>query len=222
MDNIITFKQFLEEGRNDPAIFKAVFLAGGPGSGKSFIVGKTGLKALGYKVVNSDDMFELKLSKAGLKPTPEDIGSDKGQALRKLAKITTNKKLDLHVQERLGLVIDGTGKDLDKIKKQAGQLKAIGYDVALILVNTDVNTALARNAKRERTLPDDIVTGNWKQVQNNIGAFQQLFGKNFLVVDNSDDNDVEKEVNRAYKSIVKFTKAPVKNHIAKKWMNNNG
>ena len=43
---------YIEEGVNDPAIFKAVFLAGGPGSGKSFIVGQTALTALGFKVIN--------------------------------------------------------------------------------------------------------------------------------------------------------------------------
>ena len=42
------FKTFVDEGPNDPAIFKAIFLAGGPGSGKSFIVGKTALPALGF------------------------------------------------------------------------------------------------------------------------------------------------------------------------------
>ena len=60
---MLTFQQFVE-GVNDPAIFKAIFLAGGPGSGKSFIVGKTGLTSMGYKVVNSDDAFEASLKKA--------------------------------------------------------------------------------------------------------------------------------------------------------------
>ena len=31
----------IDEGVNDPAIFKAIFLAGGPGTGKTFIVGQT-------------------------------------------------------------------------------------------------------------------------------------------------------------------------------------
>ena len=61
-----SFKTFLDEGVNDPAIFKAIFLAGGPGSGKSFIVGKTGLTSMGYKVVNSDDAFEAAMKKAGM------------------------------------------------------------------------------------------------------------------------------------------------------------
>lgn len=65
----------LEEGVNDPAIFKVVFLAGGPGSGKSFIVGKTGLSALGFRIVNSDDIYEFKLKKVGMDTTPENIYS---------------------------------------------------------------------------------------------------------------------------------------------------
>ena len=55
------FKSFIAEGVNDPAIFKAVFLAGGPGSGKSFVVGKTALKALGFRLINSDEAFENEL-----------------------------------------------------------------------------------------------------------------------------------------------------------------
>ena len=59
-----TFKQLilnLDEGVNDPAIFKAVFMAGGPGSGKSFIAGKTGLTSMGLRLINSDDVFEAQL-----------------------------------------------------------------------------------------------------------------------------------------------------------------
>ena len=51
-----TFQQ-LREGIYDPNIFKAVFLAGGPGSGKSFVVGKT-LGGLGLTIINSDEPFE--------------------------------------------------------------------------------------------------------------------------------------------------------------------
>jgi len=100
----------LEEGVNDPAIFKAVFLAGGPGSGKSFMVGQTGLNSLGFKVVNSDQQFEIALKKAGMSQSPEDIFSTKGQSLRDRAKFLTAKRQDQYLAGRLGLVIDGTGR----------------------------------------------------------------------------------------------------------------
>lgn len=213
-----TFSE-LSEGVNDPAIFKAIFLAGGPGSGKSFIVGKTGLTSMGYKVVNSDDAFEAAMKKAGMKMTPDNIFSVQGQEIRGKAKSLTGKKQQRYIEGRLGLVIDGTGKDVEKIKKQAQKLKDIGYDVAMIFVNTDMETALDRNRQRERSLPDDEVAKYWKKVQDNVGAFQALFGKkNFLVVDNSTGKDYQKETLKAYRDAVKFTKSPVENPKAKKWI----
>ena len=209
----------VEEGVNDPAIFKAVFLAGGPGSGKSFIVGKTGLRALGFKVVNSDDAFEKAMTKAGLETTPDNIFSVKGQELRGAAKALTGVKQNMWLKGRLGLVIDGTGKDTDKLKKQAATLKKLGYDVAMIFVNTDLATAQARNLQRKRTLPADEVEKYWTTVQKNIGAFQTYFGKQkFTVVDNSEGKDYVQETLRAYKEITKFTKNPPENSNAKKWI----
>ena len=58
---MITFTD-LQEGVYDPNIFKAFFIAGGPGSGKSFVVRKT-TGGLGMKIVNSDDIFEKLLDK---------------------------------------------------------------------------------------------------------------------------------------------------------------
>ena len=213
-----TFKTFLNEGVNDPAIFKAVFLAGGPGSGKSFIVGKTGLTSMGYRVSNSDDAFEAGLKKAGLEMSPENIFSIKGQELRGKATAITKTRLEMYIKGRLGLVVDGTGKNLEKMKTQAKDLKKIGY-VAMIFVNTDLETAMARNRARARKLPDDMVKEYWQEIQNNIGAFQTLFGKkNFLVVDNSDGKDWTAETLRAYKDVTRFTEAPIDNAKSKKWI----
>ena len=51
--DIVSFDRFLNEGVYDPHIFKAFFLAGGPGSGKSFI-SRTLFTGTGMKMVNSD------------------------------------------------------------------------------------------------------------------------------------------------------------------------
>ena len=128
------FKDYIEEGPNDPAIFKAIFLAGGPGSGKSFMVKETGLKALGFKVVNSDIPFEKAMEKAMMKMDADSIFSAAGQAARQSAKKLTGALMDGYLTGRLGLVIDGTGKNFDKIKTQASELKKLGYDVSMIFV----------------------------------------------------------------------------------------
>ena len=114
-----TFQQLLE-GIYDPNIFKAVFLAGGPGSGKSFVVGKT-LAGLGLKVINSDEPFERYHTKAGLSlkmPDEEQIPRD---VERKKAKRVTGARKGHAIDVRLVKVIADTGKDYDKISSQASK-----------------------------------------------------------------------------------------------------
>jgi predicted kinase len=215
---MLRFKQFINEGVNDPAIFKAVFLAGGPGSGKSFIVGKTALSALGFKLINSDDAFEIALRKVGLKPTPQDIYSPLGQSVRERAKALTKTKLQLAINGRLGLVIDGTGKDYDKITTQANMLRGLGYEVAMIFVNTDMNTALKRNRMRERSLPDNEVEKMWSGVQKNLGKFQNFFRQRMFIVDNSEGSNYEGAVLSTYRKIAQWAKAKPESSAARDWI----
>jgi dephospho-CoA kinase len=215
---MLNFQDYLNEGVNDPSIFKAIFLAGGPGSGKSFVVGKTALQPLGFKLINSDPAFEAGLKKVGLTTSPEDIASAQGQLARLRAKELTNKQMELALNGRLGLIIDGTGKDFDKIKSQVDDLRALGYAVYMIFVNTDLETAMERNAKRSRSLPDEMVNLMWKGVQKNIGKFQNLFRNRFIVVDNSTGSNVERAIMNAYKTVASWAKSPPENSIAQRWM----
>ena len=215
-----SFKDFvpLEEGVNDPAIFKAVFLAGGPGSGKSFVVGKSALTSFGLKLVNSDNAFEQALKKAGMEKTPENIFSTKGQSLRDRATFITKKKQQGYLNGRLGLVIDGTGKDFEKIRTQKIELEKLGYETAMILVNTDLDTAVSRDKKRERTLGKAKVEPMWRSVQNNIGKFQNLFGNQFIVVDNTEGANYEGGIMSAYRKIGQWTRQTPNNHVAQRWI----
>lgn len=213
-----SFKTFVDEGPNDPAIFKAIFLAGGPGSGKSFIVGRTALPAHGFKVVNSDDAFEIAMTKAKLTMDADTIFSTQGQEIRDKAKKLTDARMAGYLRGRLGLVIDGTGKNVAKIQGQIKELRTLGYDVGMIYVNTDLDTAIKRNDARPRSLPVQQVTTLWKEVQKNIGSFNSMFGSSFKVIDNSQDADIDKGIMDGYKWAAKFAKANIKNPKAKKWI----
>jgi len=208
----------LEEGVNDPGIFKAVFLAGGPGSGKSFIVGKTALTSLGLKLVNSDDAFEALLRKANIEATPENIFSDKGQTIRGRAKSLTGIRQKGYLDGRLGLVIDGTGKDFAKIQKQVVELRKLGYECAMVFVNTDLETAQNRNAARARTLPKNVVGSMWNDVQKNIGKFQNLFGRYMFIVDNSDGANWQGATMSVYRRISQWVREPAQSPAAKRWL----
>ena len=206
----------LQEGVYDPNIFKAIFLAGGPGSGKSYVVRRT-TGGLGMKIVNSDDIYEKMLNDAGLDTTPEDIFSDKGQEIRGKAKAVTKRMQGNFLEGRLGLIIDGTGKDYDKIAKQVAGLQKIGYETYMIFVNTSLDTAQERNKMRKRTLPEKQVEEMWNGVQQNIGKFQRLFGSaNMVIVDNN--NAGEDVFEKVWKRIAMLVRKKVTNHIAKRWI----
>jgi len=214
------FDQSLEEGIHDPNIFKAVFLAGGPGSGKSYVY-KQIIAGNGLKVVNPDQAYEFLMRKAGLELTPTDIGSDRGQEIRSRAKELSDKQEELYKAGRLGLVIDGTAKDADKIAKIKTRLDALGYDTMMVFVNTDLETNLAQNRKRERKLPDDMVKQYWNAVQKNMGRLQGMFGKNnFIIIDNSfDQRDRSAEqLATVEKTVDQFLSDPPAKPLALRWL----
>ena len=220
-----TFQQ-IQEGVYDPNIFKAVFLAGGPGSGKSFVV-RTTTGGLGLKIVNSDDIYERDLEKAGLDAgNPDDIFSDEGQAIRVRSKEKTGARKSLWVDGRLGIIIDGTGKDVAKITGQKNKLEQIGYDCYMIFVNTSLDIAQERNMQRKRKLQPKAVEAMWNAVQRNIGGFQRVFGtRNFIIVDNNEnisDGDLFAECTKRIRGLVKGkptkpqAKAWIANELKKK------
>ena len=215
---MITYEQFINEGVYDLNIFKAVFMAGGPGSGKTHIADRTA-GGLGLKVINQDDPFEIYLKKEGLSLKMPDSETAERDPLRAKAKRVTVKKQALAVEGRLGLLIDGTGHEYDKVAKRAAELNQIGYETSMIFVNTSLEVSLARNQKRTRSVQPSLVKKSWKDVQANMGKYQSFFGPaNFFIVDN---NGVEQDMLEiSTKHIRRALSKSVKNTIAQDWIAN--
>lgn len=230
----------LVEGVYDPGILKAVFLAGGPGSGKSATVNTLfdlapptkNLSPSGLKVVNSDPAFEILLKKAGYDlnlakmddKTFDKVTSDDPNSIRSRAKKIMLKQFELFKDSRLGVIIDGTGDNYDKISKQKKELEKLGYDCYMVFVNTTLDVAQQRNASRERKLKRSLVKNIWTDVQKNLGAFQNTFGKNFVIIDNSEDTRSKTKPGRldlvphVLKATARFISKPIRNPIGKKWI----
>ena len=212
--------QELQEGLYDPNIFKAFFLAGGPGSGKTFVT-RSAFGGTGLKSINSDSAFERALKKNGLSLKMPEDEAEARDILRARAKGMTDTQLDMSLKGRLGLVIDGTGRDYDKIKNQKAILDQLGYDCYMIFVNTSLDVALERNKKRERSVPEYITRKSWEAVQSNIGRFQNLFGiRNMVIVDNSkDDKELTTVVmNKVGKAVRSLLSNKIMSYTAKRWM----
>lgn len=217
-----TFEQirYLQEGLYDPNIFKAFFLAGGPGSGKTFVT-RSAFAGFGLRMINSDNAFEAALKRNNLSLKMPEDEAEARDIVRARAKGTTGTMLDLSIKGRLGLIIDGTGRDYDKINQQVSNLKALGYDCYMIFVNTSLDVALERNAQRERSVPEYITRKSWQGVQSNIGKFQNLFGmSNMIIVDNnqSDRELTTQTMNKCSKVVRRLLTNKVKSYTAKRWM----
>ena len=230
-------EQLMIEGVDDPGILKCVFMAGGPGSGKSYTakevfgVGKeltASFSHSGLKIVNSDGAFEKGLKDNGIsakdlgkieKEDPElwdkIAGENNPNSIREKAKKLTKQQQAFYEAGRLGMIIDGTGDDFVKLKGKVKHAQELGYDCYMVFVNTSLEVALERNRKRDRTLSDELVSQIWKDCQNNLGKFQSLFGGNMVIVDNTVYKPVSKSVQKAIDS---FIRKPIYNQIGKKWI----
>jgi predicted kinase len=212
--------QELQEGLYDPNIFKAFFLAGGPGSGKTFVTNNA-FGGTGLRTINSDNAFENALKKNNLSLKMPEDEAEARDIVRARAKAMTGNQMDLSIKGRLGMVIDGTGRDYDKINQQVSELKQLGYDCYMVFVNTSLDVALERNSKRERSVPEYVTINSWKAVQSNIGKFQNLFGmSSMVIIDNSkDDKELTTIVmNKVGKSVRRLLSNTIKSYTAKRWM----
>tara|TARA_E500000331_G_C17219492_1_gene697395 strand:+ start:66 stop:887 length:822 start_codon:yes stop_codon:yes gene_type:complete len=228
-------EQMIIEGVDDPGILKCVFMAGGPGSGKSFtameIFGinkklQSSFSSFGLKSVNSDSAFEAGLKKHGINPKDLakiekedaelwDLITKTPGGIRDKAKQLTQKQKAFYEAGRLGMIIDGTGHKYGKIHKLKKHAESLGYDCYMVFVNTSLEVAQERNKQRERILPDALLQKSWKDVQNNLGKFQNLFGGNFRIVDNTVYKPITQQVQKA---VNKFITKPVYNKIGVKWI----
>ena len=213
-------QEAINEGVYDKNIFKCFFLAGGPGSGKSWVSART-LMGQGMKVINSDDGFERYAKQAGLDLKQmgsfTDAQTKQKDALRSRSKRGTMYMHQHAIDGRLGLIMDSTARDTARIESEASSMRYLGYDTYMVFVNTTLEVALKRNEMRPRSVPEPIVINSHKQIQNNIPKLKAIFGsKNFVEVDNS---KVAEDVNvKVYKQIQKLVRSKPTSPQAKAWI----
>lgn len=228
----VSFTEILSEGVHDQGIFKVVFLAGGPGSGKDYVLSNT-LEGQGLVEIGSDKALEFLMDKKGLDKTMPASEKDKRDIVRSRAKSITELKQRLALIGRNGLIINGTGEDYEKISRIKEKLEELGYESAMILVNTDDEISKQRNIERGqrggRTVPENIRKEKWENVQNSRPEFAKLFGQNYMEFDNSQDlrqgspevvKAKKEELLQLYNNIQQFVGQPPASEKSKAWVAN--
>ena len=219
-----SFKIF--EGRNDPSIFHAVFMCGSPGAGKSHVAEQLALPGqLGYKSINSDHEFQKYMKDAFLDLVLNVDQQFQRDVVRNVAKRHSQAKKRHAEIGRLGLVIDGTARNVGKIKSQKKELEAKGYECAMVYVSTQLEYAIVsddiRGATGGRSLGPEMITSMHKDVVKNINVYKRMFGKLFFEVDNSVWEKTPTQTRKLYNTISRWSKTMPKNKIAQQWMKDN-
>ena len=224
------FEELLTEGVNDKSIFKAVFLAGGPGSGKDYVLDNT-LAGHGLTEINSDKALEFLMDKEGLDKQMPENEKEARDFVRNRAKNITELKQRLALTGRNGLIINGTGDDHEKVKRIKTALENLGYDTSMIMVNTNDDVSAQRNIERGqrggRTVPENIRRQKWEAVQNARPELAKLFADRYSEYDNSEDlRTAAPEVVKAkkdemlelYKGVKEFISQPPASPAAEEWI----
>ena len=225
-------KNPLTEAVKNKHAFKAIFLAGGPGSGKSTVINalfgippknkiQSGLTQAGLKIVNSDSAYEYLKSKHSIPPSENDMSDEErskaGKLMAKSVKIA-KKQLSNYLDGKLGIIIDGTGASSNALGKKKKRIEDLGYDCYMIFVSTSLETAMERNQKRkERTLLDKVVERSWQAVMDNLKTYKSMFSGNFSEV-STEGEAGNKLPSGVTASVNKFLRKSPKNKIAVKYL----
>ncbi len=220
------FYKVISEGLYDKHIFKAIFLLGGPGSGKTYIYDNL-INTGKFKLLSPDNILEPDLKKNNIplkwsEHSKED--SEKVLNLRNRSGDLTDKQQNLYLKGRLPIVLDKTGQDYESLMRNKTKFESLGYECLGIFVQTDPEIALDRNRKRARSLPDNIVTSLNSKIRKNVYAddgddyqYEKEF-KSFIIVDN--DNPSKEYLKNKFAEVQKWINAPVNNQIALQWIEN--
>ena len=211
---MISFKQFINESINDKGILKAIFVVGLPGSGKSYTVSR--LKgAVSPVVVNTDKAAEF-LSRKFKK----DITSSTWADFKDTTQRITKQQLAHYVNGMLPLFVDGTSNDVSNILQRIGMLESLGYDVGVVFVSSDLDTAIRRANERAekigRHVDEDFIRyvhaqneENRAYLKNKVAFFRDIDNNNDGILDDSD-------FDKAFKLTQSFFASPVENPVGKR------
>lgn len=188
------------------SMFKALFLVGGPGSGKDVII---------REAIAEKNAVEINANKA------YDFIIDK----LKLSEETKDYQLNA-IRNRNALVINGASDDMEKISTIKEELEELGYRTMMVFVNTTNEISEKRNQQHSRIISEQIRLDKWNKSQENLDKFYDIF-EAFLEFDNSinlQESDAlvkenkENELSDMSNEISFFFRAKVLTETAKDWL----
>lgn len=211
----MNFNEFLiMESVNDKGVYKALFVIGSAGAGKSYTISNLH-GVISPKIVNTDRFLEFYAKKIGVKATTDNWRT----LFRDKTKQTTKSMTMNYLNGMLPLFVDSTSNDVSNIISRAAVLESIGYDVGYVFVNADIETVLKRVQERNKSGDREVDLDFVKRAhEKSITDIEFLKNKSdfFLEINNSEGELSNEIMLNAFKKAQEFFNSPLKNPIGKR------
>jgi len=179
--------------------FKAIFVTGGPGSGKDIVI--------------REAIAESKIVELNFIQSQEYLG-DK----QKLSEKTSDFRRE-GIRNRGPLIINGPADDQDKIAYIKEELEELGYETMMIFVETTNETSKERNSLLSRMMVESVRHDKWLKSQQNTKYFQESFAE-CVTFDNTGNLDTkEEDIHFVYEKTNEFLDSGVVGETAEDWLN---
>ena len=175
-NTVVTF-----DGQMFPESGYATILAGGPGSGKSYISSRK--IAIDAKVFDVDRLKQLYImaQKSGKITDTRDYDLSKPEDVSALHQKVKDLGLKDKQEEAFynslskdrlpNIMYDITGDDPNKLEKLGAKLKSVGYKVTLVWVITNRQIAMIQNLSRSRIVSQKIFHEIHNAIAKNVFPF---------------------------------------------------
>ena len=179
--------------------FRAIFVTGGPGSGKDIII---------REAIAESRIVELNFIQA------QEYLADK----QKLSEQSNDFRRE-GIRNRGPLIINGPADDKDRISYIKEELEELGYETMMVFVDTSNEVSKERNSLLSRMMVESIRQDKWTKSQRNTKYFTESF-KSFAAFDNTGDLDSkEEDISEVYESTKEFLDSNTFGETAEDWLN---
>jgi len=208
----MNFKEYITESINDKGLFKSIFMGGTSGSGKTFTISKINNPQIQPRLVSIDKIHEFMSTKYSI-----DISDyTTFNRIEKEIKGVFKEKLTLYINSMLPLWIDATSSQLAYTLRRVGILEYFGYDVAMVWVTTDIDTAIARAKQRQRKVPESFIRKTHELGEANKVFYKTKFPGHFFEARNNEGELNNEAINKLYLATSKYFMSPLANPVGKR------
>lgn len=182
-------------------MFKAIFITGGPGSGKDIII-REGIAEQRAVELSTVQAFEYLMDKKKLSEQSKDF---RREAIR----------------NRSPLIINGSADNIDIVSTIKEELEELGYSTMMIYVDTLNEVSRQRNLGLKRMISESVRQEKWNKAQTNKVQFHKMF-EDFNLFENNDNLEiVEESISDVYDHVNDFLDRNTLNETSIDWLMRN-